>query len=101
MTQQELLKKVRLHLAWIDDTITAKNSDYSDKNDAFNNFRYSEELGITSTDKAMFVRMCDKMSRIANLLNKEANVKDETIHDTLLDLAAYSILLSIYIDDGK
>jgi hypothetical protein len=45
--------------------------------------------------------MTDKISRIANLINKENAVKDERITDTLLDLAVYSILFKIYLETKK
>ena len=47
--------------------------------------------------------MSDKLSRIANLLKSEAknSVKDESIEDTLIDLANYSIILKILIEDKK
>jgi len=42
--------------------------------------------------------MSDKMSRISNLIkDNKPQVKDESIEDTLVDLANYSIILSIYL----
>lgn len=42
---------------------------------------------------AALTRMGDKMNRIENLYrNGDANVKDERIEDTLIDLAAYAIM---------
>jgi len=42
--------------------------------------------------------MGDKMIRIANLLRTGTqSVSDESVEDTLTDLAAYSILLSAYL----
>ena len=38
------------------------------------------------------VRMHDKLSRIETLMNAAALVKDESLQDTLLDLANYCIL---------
>jgi hypothetical protein len=42
--------------------------------------------------------MTDKMQRIANLLDKEAMVKDESILDTLQDLSNYSLILRVYLE---
>jgi hypothetical protein len=42
--------------------------------------------------------MADKMSRIINLTERDAEVKDESINDTLVDLANYSIILKLYIE---
>lgn len=61
-----------------------KNSDYGNSfHDSF------VEFGPISG----VVRMCDKMNRIKSLINKENLVKDESIEDTLIDLANYSIML--------
>jgi len=77
----------------------AKNSDYSSNEDALKNFRSSELIWVPA-EQAILVRMMDKMSRIWNLLTKEAEVKDESIQDTLLDLSNYAILLSIMRTDN-
>lgn len=82
----------------------SKNDDYcgADGNtDPFKNFRFVEQLGICSIEKGILTRMCDKVARIATLLSNEANVKDESIHDTLSDLSNYSIILSNYLDSKK
>lgn len=42
---------------------------------------------------AMYIKMYDKMSRFKNLMNNLDNyVKDESILDTLLDLANYALI---------
>ena len=45
--------------------------------------------------------MTDKLQRISNLLEKEAEVKDESILDTLQDLSNYSLILRVYIESRK
>ena len=42
----------------------------------------------------------NKMSRIATLIDTEASVKDEAITDTLHDLANYSVILKIYLENS-
>lgn len=78
------------------DIMRAKNADYAHETDPFRNFRAAESLGIT-LEQGILVRMSDKMSRIGNLLQKENNVKDESIEDTLQDLANYAAILATYI----
>lgn len=60
-----------------------KNKDYGNSAS-----RLYEEFGLIS----YVVRMNDKMHRINNLMKNEAMVKDESIKDTLLDLANYCLL---------
>jgi hypothetical protein len=85
-------------------TITkAKNADYTgDENNAFTNFERVEQLGITSVEQGFLVRMTDKMSRISTFVKQgHLQVKDESVKDTLFDLANYSILLAGYIESKK
>ena len=44
------------------------------------------------------VRMGDKMNRIESLAVKKAEVKDESIKDTLLDLATYRIMTLMWLN---
>ena len=70
-----------------------KNQDYGDGN-PLGNFMESEGLGIPAF-QGILVRMSDKWSRIKSLVKKErmlGKVKDESIEDTLIDLANYAIL---------
>lgn len=58
-----------------------------------------EEYGLTS----VCIRLDDKLNRLKSLnkQGKEANVDDESIRDTLIDLANYSVLAMIEIDKGE
>lgn len=58
-----------------------------------------EEYGLTS----VCIRLEDKLNRLKSLnkQGKEANVDDESIRDTLIDLANYSVLAMIEIDKGE
>ena len=82
-------------------TMEAKNHDYGATDDAFNNFRNCERLGICSVEEGILVRMSDKLSRASTLLKKEGKVEDEKIGDTLLDLANYAIILKCYLEAKK
>lgn len=67
---------------------SAKNHDYG------NSFEQSlDKFGII----ASVVRLGDKMNRIESLAKKEAQVKDESIKDTLLDLASYSVMTLMWM----
>lgn len=68
-----------------------KNHDYGGESDPFKNFQEFGELGI-------LVRMSDKFARIKTALTekREYAIRDETIEDTIHDLAVYSIILLIW-----
>jgi len=82
--------------------ISRKQHDYSTESDVFCNLKSVETLGICSVETGVLTRMMDKMGRLSNLI-KDRNplCDDESLRDTLLDLANYSVLLSAYLDyDG-
>lgn len=79
-----------------------KNSDYTgDTDDPFSNFSSVESLGI-KTEVGFIVRMNDKMKRLASFVEKGTlEVKDESVKDTLQDLANYCILFAGYLESKK
>ena len=84
------------------ETSRKKNADYTGKTEnPFSNFQSVEVLGI-STEHGFLTRMMDKFKRIASFVeNGELQVKDESVMDTLKDLANYSCLLAGYIKSKK
>ena len=82
-----------------------KNTDYAgaNTNDAFANFRVIETLsqGRISVEQGIVTRMTDKLQRVVNLLTQDAAVKDESIADTLSDLANYAMILRIYMQANR
>lgn len=102
-TQNVLLSDMEATFKKCLDTAVKKNSDYAGAGpmtDPFKNFRGSEFVGV-SPDRAILVRMMDKMSRVSNLLTQTAQVKDEAIEDTLDDLVNYSAILKSFIKNNK
>lgn len=88
----------------MNDICRVKNQDYSGSPDkgAFNNFMIVEKMGITSTEQGFLTRMMDKMMRISNIVQSgQAHVKDESVEDTLFDLANYAILMAGYLRSKK
>ncbi len=80
-----------------------KNSDYT-KGDAdpFHNVRMCEMLGVATVEEGIVVRMSDKLARVAALVSgHEAQVLDEKLEDTLLDLANYTGILYSYLQSKK
>lgn len=70
-----------------------KNHDYGDSfSDTF------EKLGAISA----VTRMYDKMNRIVSLVSKDQQkVNDESLRDTLIDLANYAVMTIMEIDKRK
>ena len=80
--------------------VEAKNKDYASSDDGLKNFR-SAELVKVSMEKAILVRLLDKISRIGNLLDKSNAVKDESITDSILDAINYLAILKAKLEDKK
>lgn len=78
-------------------TLTQKNADYSKDDNAFSNLMLCEQIWIAPSDWIK-VRMCDKISRIRNLIynNKEPSVVTESLADSWLDLAWYLVIAYLY-----
>lgn len=76
--------------------IEKKGHDYNHKQqhggDTLFNLRVAALLGIVeSPSQGVLVRLCDKLMRLASLLTPgvEAQVKDESIRDTIADVHNY------------
>jgi hypothetical protein len=77
-----------------------KNLDYGNGN-PLGNFMEAEKLGVTPF-KGILIRMSDKWSRICSLVNSgEQHVKDESLIDTLVDLANYAILACVLLEEEE
>ena len=100
MTQQELLKRIEEIYAENLEIARKKNSDYADNTDAFKNLNACEMYGVPA-EKGVLVRMSDKMTRISNLIGREAMVADETVLDTLRDLSVYATLLMVLMESKQ
>lgn len=76
------------------ETMKKKNNDYAGKGtaDPFKNFKNSLVIGVP-VQKGILVRLMDKMTRVGNLLDQEATVKDESITDTIDDMINYLAIL--------
>ena len=92
------IDKIQMHkdlCKELNDTYIKKNHDYSDSfGETFN------KLGIISA----ITRISDKYNRLVSLCTlpeEERMVKDESISDTLLDMANYCIMTEIELRKNK
>lgn len=72
---------------------------YAKKNHDYGN---SFEKGCNDIGQAYALgRLYDKMNRLVNVSRSESEVKDESVEDTLKDLACYSLMYLAYLDKNK
>lgn len=106
MTKAEYMEFHEAQCKRMIDITKKKNADYSGAgDDPFANFRQVGHLIQTIpqiVEIGMITRMSDKMSRIASFVEKgELQVKDESVQDTLLDVANYAILFMGILEEAK
>jgi len=78
-----------------------KNHDYAGDEYLSNFLMCEKHMGIPGWIGCI-IRLSDKMARIMNLAKTdEISVGDETITDTLMDLAVYAIITRILYEDFK
>lgn len=106
MNREEYLEFHRRACDKMIDITKKKNADYTGgSDDPFNNFRHIGELvqGLPNVCEIGFLtRMSDKFSRIGSFVAKgKIEVTDESVDDTLLDLANYCVLMLGFITEKR
>ena len=74
-----------------------KNHDYAATTDPLSNLRMAETFGVPAW-KGVLIRMSDKWSRITQLVSGK-QPKNESLKDSLLDLAVYSLLTIVLLEE--
>jgi hypothetical protein len=100
MDTQEFLRHLEKTFSICLGIARKKNADYAEDGDPFKNFKMSEQVGVDPA-RALLVRMSDKLSRISGLIDRTAQVDDESLNDTLMDLINYAAILMAYKDSQK
>jgi len=89
----ELLEELRtLHLS--------KSQDYGSESDPLANIRQGAEFVGIEPWRGCMVRVADKVQRLRTYC-RTGRLVHEGVRDTLLDLAAYSLLAIVLFDEGK
>ena len=89
----ELLEEVRqLHLS--------KSQDYGSESDPLANIRQGAEFVGIEPWRGCMVRVADKVQRLKTYC-RTGRLVHEGVRDTLLDLAAYSLLAIVLFDEGR
>lgn len=76
------------------DLLERKSKDYSGTEDCNQNLKVCEKMGLAPAEVGILVRICDKISRLNNLIKTgQINVKEETAEDSIFDVINYCIIL--------
>ena len=76
-----------------------KNHDYAQDTDPLSNFRKCEAFGVPAF-KGVLVRLSDKFSRVEQLTSGK-QPKNESLRDSLVDAAVYSLIAVLLLDEQK
>lgn len=77
-----------------------KSANYSTDNDPLSNLKMCEEFGIPAYLGTM-VRISDKWSRLTQLSKGKPDEVGESVKDTLMDMAVYSLLAIILWEEKQ
>lgn len=89
MDLNEFRKVAHEHYRWAEDTLVKKQNDYGPTN-------ISRSPG--GPLNGLRVRIHDKVSRINHLIDSGATPENESLKDSFLDLANYSIIAMMVLD---
>lgn len=81
----------------IADLHSRKNHDYAKTDEPLSNFHKSRDLGVEPW-RGVLVRMSDKYSRLEQLAGGKLP-QNESLRDTLIDLAVYSLICILLKED--
>lgn len=103
MTKQEYMDFHKKCCDLMVEVTKKKNADYTGTgDDPFANFTRVEALGICTTEQGFLTRMTDKLSRITSFSQKGfLLVEDESVNDTLIDLANYCLLMAGFLQSKR
>jgi len=76
----------------------AKGNDYANE-DRLSNFKLAGNISGLTPELNCLSLMATKVARLGVLLNNDKTPNNESIHDSLLDLANYTILLTMILKD--
>lgn len=77
-------------------TLIRKAIDYGNGRDPLGNFEQAKDWGVTPFVGIM-IRMGDKFARLQSFVNK-GNLQNESVQDSLIDLAAYALLAHVILE---
>ena len=98
MTQEEQIKHFEVITTQMKETLFKKGNDYSNE-DRLSNFKLAGAICGLKAEQNCLSLIATKVARLGVLLNSDKEPNNESVQDSVLDLANYSILLSMILKD--
>lgn len=83
------------------DTMFKKGDDYATEEDRLSNFKFAGDICRLNAKLNCLSNIATKVARIGVLIHKKDAPKNESLEDSLLDLANYAILEAMILKDEK
>jgi hypothetical protein len=100
MTQQEQLKHFEALTLEMKQILFKKGNDYANT-DRLSNFKLAGAICGLTAERNCLSLIATKVARLGVLLNTENKPNNESIHDSIVDLVNYSVLLSMIMEDNR
>jgi hypothetical protein len=98
MTQQEQIKHFEVFTTQMKEILFKKGNDYANT-DRLSNFKLAGSICQLKAEQNCLSLIATKVARLGVLLNSDKTPDNESVQDSVLDLANYSILLSMILKD--
>ena len=100
MKQDEQLKHFQEFTKQMETIIFKKGNDYANE-DRLSNFKLAGTICGLKAEQNCLSLIATKVARLGVLFNSDKKPNNESIEDSVLDLANYSVLLSMILKDQK
>jgi hypothetical protein len=100
MTQEEQVKHFEIISSQMKEILFKKGNDYANT-DRLSNFKLAGGICGLKAELNCLSLIATKVARLGVLLNSDKAPNNESIQDSVLDLANYSILLSMILNDNN
>jgi len=100
MTQEEQVKHFEELTTQMKNILFKKGNDYANQ-DRLSNFKLAGSICGLKAEQNCLSLIATKVARLGVLLGSNKEPNNESIQDSILDLANYSILLSMILKDSE
>ena len=98
MTQEEQITHFKVITTQMKEILFKKGNDYANI-DRLSNFKLAGGICGLKAEQNCLSLIATKVARLGVLLNLDKSPNNESIQDSVLDLANYSVLLSMILND--
>jgi len=98
MTKEQQEKHLDEMVAKMQNTLLSKGDDYANI-DRLSNFKLAGNISGLNAKLNCLSLISTKVARLGVLLNSNSTPKNESIRDSILDLANYAVLLDMILSD--